>query len=395
MAGMSAKDIYDRVHSGPGTSSLAGAHDVALTLAANHKALAVRVEALRQRMEAAWVGDASAAAHQAAGPLVTAFDRSGAELDRAQNVLFNQSDSFDTVKRAVVPVAEAPPVTGFMDVVTPWDTDTEDAVNQYNSAAEHNFRVYTAYAGDSNANAVGMPREYGEVPPAFGEVAIKVPEPSDGDGGRGGPSQPGTSDGGGGGPTPAQFVQAPGQPGGPSTGAGGGALVPPGQSTEASGFQPPTGGSPVPVGSGLAGASAGSGGSGGFSGGVGAVLAPGAGGSGAQGGRFGGGHGGAGGPGAGVGRGVPGGVAGGGGADAHAGPRSGAGPVSGEPAGQRGASGAAGRSGGAAGMGGMGGGTGARGGEDSEYERATYLREHDPDELFGTDEITAPPVIGL
>ncbi len=44
----------------------------------------------------------------------------------------------------------------------------------------------------------------------------------------------------------------------------------------------------------------------------------------------------------------------------------------------------------------MGGGMsgGARGGEDEEHERASFLLEHDPDDLFGTDEITAPPVIG-
>jgi hypothetical protein len=42
---------------------------------------------------------------------------------------------------------------------------------------------------------------------------------------------------------------------------------------------------------------------------------------------------------------------------------------------------------------GMGGGRGGRD-DDGEHERPTYLVEPDPHETFGTDEITAPPVIG-
>jgi len=34
------------------------------------------------------------------------------------------------------------------------------------------------------------------------------------------------------------------------------------------------------------------------------------------------------------------------------------------------------------------------GGEDEERQRPSYLVEPDPDSMFGTDEMTAPPVIG-
>jgi hypothetical protein len=50
-------------------------------------------------------------------------------------------------------------------------------------------------------------------------------------------------------------------------------------------------------------------------------------------------------------------------------------------------------SGGAPG-GGMGGGRGQRGKDDEEHKRASFLVEADPDSIFGTDERTAPPVIG-
>lgn len=56
-------------------------------------------------------------------------------------------------------------------------------------------------------------------------------------------------------------------------------------------------------------------------------------------------------------------------------------------------SGAAGARG-AAGMGGMGAGAGkGQGGEDTEHQRPSYLVEADPDDLFGTDQMTAPSVI--
>ncbi|MEV6829153.1 hypothetical protein [Amycolatopsis sp. NPDC051102] len=84
-----------------------------------------------------------------------------------------------------------------------------------------------------------------------------------------------------------------------------------------------------------------------------------------------------------------------------AGNATGAGAASGaaRPGGIGAAEAAAGR-----GMGGLGAGTAGRGGmgrgqkgegdEDTEHSRPTYLVEGDPDEVFGTDLRTAPPVIG-
>ncbi len=43
---------------------------------------------------------------------------------------------------------------------------------------------------------------------------------------------------------------------------------------------------------------------------------------------------------------------------------------------------------------GAGAGRGGQGGEDSDRDRPSYLVEADPDEVFGTDQRTAPPVIG-
>lgn len=46
-------------------------------------------------------------------------------------------------------------------------------------------------------------------------------------------------------------------------------------------------------------------------------------------------------------------------------------------------------------MGGMGGHGGrGQGEEDGEHDRPSFLVEPDPHDTFGTDQVTAPPVIG-
>lgn len=62
-------------------------------------------------------------------------------------------------------------------------------------------------------------------------------------------------------------------------------------------------------------------------------------------------------------------------------------------AGARGMAGAEGESGSSS-PGSMGAGRGQRGKDDEEHKRASYLVESDPDSIFGSDERTAPPVIG-
>jgi hypothetical protein len=81
------------------------------------------------------------------------------------------------------------------------------------------------------------------------------------------------------------------------------------------------------------------------------------------------------------------------GAGAQSGARAGGAGAAETAAGGAGARGAAGSSG-RGGMGGMGHGGKGKGGEDEEHQRPSWLIEPDPDDVFGTTERTAPPVIG-
>jgi hypothetical protein len=184
-------------------------------------------------------------------------------------------------------------------------------------------------------------------------------------GGGGGTRIPGGGGGGSGG----------GAGGGGGIGGGSGSGGRPGIGTPGQGFDPSLGGGPNPGGGGFNNNNPN------FSGGGPMPLGP-------MGGGFGGDE---------TRRGGGGGGGGAGGGRGGFGPGAGVGGLAAEQAAMGRTGTAAGLGGrGAAGMGGMGGmGAGrGQGGEDEEHERPSYLVEPDPDSTFGTDEMTAPPVIG-
>ncbi|WP_020668845.1 hypothetical protein [Amycolatopsis nigrescens] len=208
---------------------------------------------------------------------------------------------------------------------------------------------------------------------------------SSGYSGGGGPGSPPPDGGGQGSPIPVGSGGAGGGSAPPTLGGGavtGAGNLPINSGTRPTGFQP-SNFTPTPANTG---GNSGFGGMGGVPMGMGAGMGGGFGGGseynskigrGGGAGGFGpGGSGSAPGAGSGAGAAKPGGV---GAAEAAAG---------------RGAAGAA--RGGAGGMaGGMGAGAGkGQGGEDQEHQRPSFLVEGDPDEIFGNDERTAPPVIG-
>jgi hypothetical protein len=219
--------------------------------------------------------------------------------------------------------------------------------------------------------------------------------------GTGGGTGGGTGIGGGGGRLPGGGGGSGGGAGGGGIGGGGGGAGGgrPGIGTPGQGFDPSLGGPNGPGGGGFNNNQNVSGGGpmpmgpmgGGFGGGDETRRGGGGGGGGAGGGR------------GGFGTGTGGGGVGAGGAGAGGAGRGGFGPGAGvgglaaeQAAMGRTGTGAGAGGRGAAGMGGMGGmGAGrGQGGEDEEHQRPSYLVEPDPDSTFGTDEMTAPPVIG-
>ncbi|WP_197319580.1 hypothetical protein [Saccharomonospora sp. NB11] len=425
---LDAYQIYQQLHAGDNGSSLMTGRESASTLKSNFAQRISEMDTLAKRMDEAWQGDSAEAAKAGAHPLKQWLQDSEGKLHSSDNTMASQLDAYNTVLSQVQPVPAKPPESNFLNDITPWTTDTDRAIQQYNQMAQANVEAYNAYYSVSNANGQQMPH-YTVVDGEFGEVEVDGSGSDSGGGGNGGG---GGTGGGGNGGTGGGGNYPGGSPGSVSPGGIPGGSYPGGNYPGGTGGGTGTGtGTAVPVGpypggtypGGTNPGGVGPGGIGG-PGGPGSIYTPGQWDDGTSASNFtpdkklpigpGGGQpntlpggtpptthlGGGGG-------GTP--VSGGGGLGTMPGPLGpnspGASTGAAAPGAGAGAA-AAGRAamGGAAaagarGMGGMPmgamGGAGARGqGSEDEEHQTKYLVEEDGDSLFGSDELTAPPVIG-
>ena len=379
-----------------------------------------------------WEGDAANAAMDfhtqvsnwtnsaAAGAQVTAANvndqataASGAQNNMPQPYTYTMQQALNDVAQAPDPASAVPTAQANLNKAAENHNQSVQVASTYQSSLQSASQKMPAMASTPTfSNSLGSTG-------GGGGSNSTTSTGNTGSGGGGGSSIPrvsgvGTSGGGGtgggGGGGGGSYVPPPGTGGSGSGGSGSGSGGTGGGGLGTSGYN----GDGIPLGGttgyqgGPGGGYPGGGGPGGYPGGmpVGGMpvggFGPGGGdsysGGGAGGGRggFGGGGGGAGGYG---GRGSgfgPGGSSNASGSNASgAGSRSAAGAQAAEESAME--NGAAGARGGAgSSSGGMGAGRGGSrgGGGDSEHKRASYLVEADPDSIFGTDERTAPPVIG-
>ncbi|HEV7652129.1 MAG TPA: hypothetical protein VGP26_28585 [Actinophytocola sp.] len=398
--GLSAHEIYEQLTGGPGTPYLTGAQDATKSEWAREDQRSTMIRKLGEKIRTGWQGAASDAAFGASLPLAQAAIEGTDKLDTAQDLLGRQTGSFHDAANSVRPVATRPPENNVVNEMIPFDTDLDQEIRAYQADAQHNIDVFHGYDNASQYNETNMPQEYSSITHSGGTITVKPaggdPGGDTGDGGRdkapggAGPGSggPGTSGGPGGAPGGSP-VSGPAPGGSPVSGS-------PGQ-TSPNDFRPGPGGFPQsPAASGQPGGGTapppaflpggfpggpgesegfrgGPGGSGGFRGG------PGGGSSGGFGGR-GPGDGSSGGP--------------GGAGPRGAGPGAGAGALAAEEAAMRrgGLASTGGRGPGGMPMGGMGAGHG-KGDEDEEHERKIMI-ESGGEDVFGSDVLTAPQVIG-
>lgn len=402
-----AYEIYQKIQGGQGPGSLMTAKYSADTLKGKYDARVAQIESLDKKMESAWTGKGGEGARRGAEPLKRWMEDSRSKLDTASTALDDQYGAFTTVSGKVREIPRTPPESGFLNDINPLETDLDQKIQQYNNDAQTNVDAFNQYFHSSTNNARQMPN-YSTMEGDYGNVDVQTKPgagggPGDGGGpgggGPGGYGAGGSYSGGGAGGSyspsaiPAASYSPPGGGGGGyNSGAIPGNVAPPGSSytppeytspdyngpefddgsTSSAGYTAPsynlpgTGGfGPGSGGFGPTGSGSGSYGAGSYGAGGGAY---GAGGFGPRGSGLSGG--------ASTGSAVP-------------GSGSTTGGYSGARTGSTGSSSSMGRPM----MGGMGGGGRGQGGEDEEHERK-YLIEEDGNSLFGTDELTAPPVIG-
>jgi hypothetical protein len=407
--GMSGEAIYNNFRDGAGPSGLAQGAASIRDLIKNYEQRAESITKLTEKMESAWQGDAAGAARRGAGPLAVEHGLAAPEMNTAQTLVTSQVSAYDRASAAVVQIPPTPEEPGLWDNITSLGgagRTYESKMAEVTAANDHNVSVMNSYEDTTSTNTSGMPRSYGSISPDFSAVGVTPTEtPPTPPPGRSDPPQTGDPNQSGDPNKPQGILrppnpnqQQPNNPNDPNNPNNTGGQNGSGQ-TNPDQFIP----QPVPPGPGPGpGQNPGQGPGHGPAPGFGPFI-PG-GGFGPTGGGGGGGTGtGPGGPGGGRG-GVPAGARGGfgGGAAGGFGDEGGRSGARGLGAGGAAAAEAAAARGGGLGGGGraggmpMGGGHGNRGqgSEDGEHQRPSFLVEADPDETFGTDEITAPPVIG-
>ncbi|WP_133903966.1 hypothetical protein [Actinophytocola oryzae] len=361
---MTPAEIYRQLTEGEGTWSLRNEHDETGGEQSKEAERADLIRSLANTIRTGWHGEASAGAYGAAMPLAERALENADKLGHAQDLLYRQIDSFNRAVNSVRPISDPPQPS--LDEKFPFDVDHDEAVARYQDDAQNNLAVFRAYDGASHYNETNLPQEYHTSDRSGGDVSVNGPsdvirsrDPVPGAGeprqnGPGDPPRPGDT-GRVDGPRRLPVGEFPSGPTGPA-----GSQTTPNdyRPTPLPGVTYPRPGEPSPV-----------------SGGPGFVGGAPTGGFGPRG------TAGGWGPGRGLG-------------GESRGPGAGVGPLPAqEAAARRAAQAAAGaRSGGLAPMGGP---TGGRGKDDEDAEhRRKVLMESDAEEMFGSDVLTAPQVIG-
>ncbi|MET9232167.1 PPE domain-containing protein [Lentzea sp. NPDC003310] len=158
--GLSGAEIYSQMHGGPGTGSAQIAATAAKELERGYATIEARLKKVGETLGEAWSGASADAAQAAANPINRAMIQMQDALRQADHSISNQIYQFNLNKNQLKNVPAAKPETNLWDDATPWDTDTEDKVNQFNSEQEYNRRVYKEFQSASNTNRGELPKEF-------------------------------------------------------------------------------------------------------------------------------------------------------------------------------------------------------------------------------------------
>lgn len=153
--GTSGHRIYVWFHHGPGTESLDNAVDGWRRVSEHHVAAAEAVNSAMGKIRTSWQGDAAGAAIDASRPLRDAADNASKAARRAGEALSAQSFGFNETRKNVVDVAPEPPMLnplagGFGAVDHHAEAQAYTADQQANQACLHNYGTRT----DDNAGRV-------------------------------------------------------------------------------------------------------------------------------------------------------------------------------------------------------------------------------------------------
>lgn len=201
-------------------------------LATAHQEAGDDISRMLTALRASWTGQGADSADARIDKFRAVTNAAAERFAANADNLGGTADGFDYVQRQLEPMPPKPPEKDFWDAITPWDTDVEDAIGNYNAVANRNLELYSRYAADTSASAGGLNGDYGVLGAYDGKEFSMRHQPPD-------PHGP-ASHGGHGGPEPV--VKHPGEPGPAGAGSGGPPVLPGTGGADAGRVPPPPGG---------------------------------------------------------------------------------------------------------------------------------------------------------
>ncbi|WP_039923734.1 hypothetical protein [Amycolatopsis decaplanina] len=135
----------------------------ARAVADRHAEISNNLVSMLNNLEPAWTGRAAEAARGNTRQFTEVMDSAREVFTDNSGNVSDSAGSFVRAKHSFEPMG-APPDKGFYDVVTPWTTDTEAAIDAYNKAGRHNIAVYDDYAAQLDGQGSSLRVDYGIFP---------------------------------------------------------------------------------------------------------------------------------------------------------------------------------------------------------------------------------------
>lgn len=169
---MSVPDVVKEVTASRGATDWHSGASTATELASDHQAVATQIQSISSGLESVWTGSGADAAQAKLKPLGDVADSAARTFNANSTHVAGIASGFDEMKRSLTPVPASRPDKDFWDVVTPWDTDTEDQVNQYNAQIQENLDRYNAYAQQAQDAGRQLSTDYGQLGTFDGDVTL-------------------------------------------------------------------------------------------------------------------------------------------------------------------------------------------------------------------------------
>ncbi|MFD5091015.1 hypothetical protein ACFWMR_10480 [Amycolatopsis thailandensis] len=113
-------------------------------------------------LESSWSGTGADAARERIHKLYTVADSADRSMSRNQQSVLTAASGFEHTKATLKPMPPRPDKS-FGDVISPWDTDTEKAINDYNEKAKFNLTAYKGYESQLKQTQSGLQGDYGQL----------------------------------------------------------------------------------------------------------------------------------------------------------------------------------------------------------------------------------------